>query len=179
MNKINKKILFPVSISAFILLSIWFYINNNYIDVCNVIKENKIISWDSMFPFLENWSKIIFLKDYYNICNKEIKKWDLVAYDYAWNINPLIKVVKIDWKDNVEIDWNIMKINWEVMKNSIWQIYIFSEWEINLISLYIKNWKIPENSYMIFWDNINDSIDSRRFWAISWNDILWKFDIKK
>lgn len=155
------------------------YFINGASNECNVKKEEKTISWDSMYPMLSNGEKVLFLNDYYNVCTWSINKWDIIEYKFAGSDVPLIKILKINSLDNVEIVWNNLKVNWELMKNSIWQEYSFSNWEINLIKLFVTNWKIPDWSYMIFWDNVNNSIDSRKFWAISASDILGKFEIIK
>lgn len=146
---------------------------------CKIEESIKIVDWDSMYPLISNWSEIKFFNYHYKCSKIFPKNWDIVAYKYSWNINNLIKQVKVTDEDIVEISWNNLKINWELMKNSDWQEYIFSDGEIMMISLYINEWKIPKDSYLIFWDNINDSIDSRKFWAVSSNDILWKFEIIK
>lgn len=178
MNKKNTlKYIFVLFLVIFV--SIYIIILNYYNFSCNEEKVEKNIVWDSMSPMISDWDNIRFLKNYYLACWKQIKKWDVILYNYLWWKQKLIKIIKITPKDNLEIFWNRIIINWKIMKNSVWQEYVFSDWEIKLISIYIKDWKIPENSYMIFWDNIYSSTDSRKFWAISINDILWKFDIIK
>jgi signal peptidase I len=137
--------------------------------------EKKTISWNSMYPLLNNWDEINFIRGYYTTNNPKIG--DLVDYNYAWKYN-YIKQVKSTDTDKVEIIWQNLHINWEIMKNSKWEIYKFNDNELKIIWLYVQNWKIPKDSVLIFWDNISVSTDSRKFWAVSKSDLLGKFEIK-
>ena len=139
----------------------------------------KNIEWSSMEPMIKNWEKAKLFVWYYE--NNNLKIWDLVAYDRTWKWKKLyIKILKAKWWDEINFDNKKLFINWKEMLNSVWIEYIFSKNEQKLIQLFIRNWKLKENSYLIFWDNVINSIDSRKFWAIWKKDIIWKFKkIKK
>lgn len=137
-------------------------------------KEEKIIFGDSMAPMLGNGEEVILLRDYYK-CGYPVEKGDVIAYNYGGNGNPLIKLVKATSADKVEIFASRLKINGEIMKNSGGQEYNFTEKEVKMMGLYIKEGRIPKDSYFIFGDNIGDSADSRRFGAVSVTDFLGKF----
>lgn len=148
---------------------------NNFSN-CTIQKVLENINWVSMEPLLKHWWEMYLLKDYYKCWNTP-KLWDIVAYDYKWAKNLLIKIIKADSNSIVEFSWNTLLINWKQMKNSIWDIYKFNDNEIKLMKIYINNNKLPQNSYLIFWDNTVNSRDSRNFWAISVDNIVWKFEL--
>jgi len=158
--------------SLILIITSWFNYRPN---TPKQIYEIKTISWNSMFPLLNNWEEINFIRGYYNTNNPKIG--DLVDYNYAWKYN-YIKQVKATDKDKVEIIGQNLHINWNIMKNSKWEIYKFNDNELKMLWLYVQNWLIPKNSVLIFWDNISVSTDSRKFWAVSKNDLLWKFEKK-
>lgn len=171
-------IILLVILIVFLIAWIIFYDKKINIDKTNqkenIVVTTKTVSGNSMYPMLSNWEKINLMEWYYN--NKEVELWDLVSYNYAWKYE-YIKIVKATSKEKVEIIWSNLYINWEIMKNSESEIYEFTENEIKLLSLYISNNKIPEWSFFIFWDNVKESTDSRKFWAISKQDLFWKFEI--
>lgn len=136
----------------------------------------KSISWNSMEPLVSSWEKLNIHIWHYN-CNK-LSRWDLIAYDFANSWNLYIKILYgLPW-DKILFKNSQLIINNNILKNSTWKEYVFSKDEEKLISLYIINWKLKKWSYLIFWDNISNSTDSRKFWAI-WNkDIIWKFYFK-
>lgn len=175
-------ILSALTIIILILLDI-FYLKNNTTwaeNKCNSNIIEKEVVWSSMYPLLNNGAKINFYSDYYNKCLEKPKNWDIILYNYAWNKIPVIKVIRATENDTITNSWNLLYINWEILKNSNSDIYNFSNPELKMIMLFIKDWKVPEGSFLIFWDNINNSIDSRKFWAINIKDILGKFEtIKK
>ncbi|MDD5032321.1 MAG: signal peptidase I [Patescibacteria group bacterium] len=145
-------------------------------DTC-FTRVEKVIQGDSMAPMLLERENVILLENYYK-CGYQVERDNVVAYDYGGRENPLIKVVKATGADKVEIFNGRLKINDEIMGNSLGQEYIFSEAETKMLGLYIKDGRLPENSYLIFGDNIKDSLDSRRFGAVSANDFLGKFLIE-
>ena len=176
-------IIWFIVIGIFYIYKISFYWVNNELGKSNTCRKinisNKNIEWSSMSPMYNNWDKIDLMIDYYNNCNKKVVKWDIIAYNYWWNKLALIKIVKVTFKDKVIIQNNNLIVNWNILVNSIWNKYMFSEKELNMFRLYIKDGKIPDDSYFIFWDNVANSIDSRKFWAVSKQDFLWKFIQKK
>lgn len=171
-----KKI-YIIIITIFFIASISFFLNCK--DDCFAQLEilEKRIDWTSMEPILVNGRSANLMLDYYNKCGKEVKKWDIIAYDYWGNSKALIKQVKVTSEDRLSFSWLYLLVNGEILVNSKWEKYHFDEHDKQILNLYIKNWKIPHDSFFIFWDNVGNSIDSRKFWAISPVDIIWKFDL--
>lgn len=135
--------------------------------------EEFYVNGDSMVPTLKQEEKVYLIRGYYN--NNDILRDDIVAYDYAGNDRMLIKIVKILPSDEVYINDNKIIVNGEVLTNSVGKEYSFSSKELEMLGLYIKNGRIPSNSYMLFGDNVGHSLDSRNFGAISKSDIVGKF----
>jgi len=144
-------------------------------EICEIVKINKIIEGNSMSPLLQNGQGIVLLENYYK-CGYSVQKGDLVAYHYGGNAHPLIKKVRISAEDEVEIVDNQLQVNGEILKNSIEQEYRFSDAEVQMMKLYLREKHIPQNTFFLFGDNLNDSIDSRKFGAVSSKDFLGKFD---
>jgi hypothetical protein len=142
---------------------------------CKTKDVEYTVSWNSMEPMLKNNSKVKVIDNYYK-CSPNVSRWDVVIYNwYPWE-NSLIKRVRaLPW-DKISVDsktWEL-KINWEVLKNSKKEVYKFSVAEITFLKLYINNGLLQNWAYFIFWDNITNSIDSRKFWAVSIEGFSWK-----
>ncbi|MDD3302919.1 MAG: signal peptidase I [Candidatus Gracilibacteria bacterium] len=170
----NKKI---IVLMIILFVGIGLIFSTKYQQNLNTEKSYQTIeiSGNSMFPLLENGDKIKYLTGYYKENNP--KTGDIIDYNYAGKYS-YIKQIKATDKDNIEIKGNNLYINGKLMKNSNGEIYTFSNNEINVLSLYIKDGKIPQDSYLIFGDNIGNSTDSRKFGAVSKKDIMGKFFIE-
>ncbi len=144
--------------------------------VCEITRVKKVISGNSMTPILQDGGEINLLENYYK-CGKELEKGDIVAYHYAGDDRPLIKIARVLPDDEVEIIEDKMMVNGAFLKNSADQEYSFSEGEVKMLALYIKNKRIPKNTCFLFGDNVDVSTDSRKFGAVSKNDFLGKFEI--
>lgn len=144
----------------------------------NILIEKKI-EGESMEPLIENGSKVLFSDGFYGRSKKTVKNWDIVLYDFKWEDNPIIKFVVARSEDTVVLKNNTLFVNDSEVKNSAWESYNFWQAEQRIMKLYInEKSSIPQNSVFILWDNINDSRDSRKFWAVSMDDILWKITLK-
>lgn len=128
-----------------------------------------------MEPFIKNGEKMILLEKFYGACNEKPKVGDIVAYNYGGNKHLLIKAVRATSADTVEILDATIKINGQFLRNSAGEAYKFTPGEIQLMNLYVRNGHIPPNSYFVFGDNVSNSIDSRKFGAVSADDFLGKF----
>ena len=137
----------------------------------------KIVDGRSMYPHLSPWNKVRLISGYYT--KNTPRTSDIVGYNYGGNKHMLIKIVRATSDDKILLSWNNLLINDKIMSNSAGEVYVFTPWELKLLWLYIKNDHIPEESYLLFGDNITDSIDSRKFWAIDKSDILGKFITKQ
>lgn len=144
-------------------------------DLCEIKKVEKVIDGNSMSPLLKNGENINLLENYYK-CGNEVQKGDLVAYHYGGNERPLIKMVRVISEDEVEIIGKKINVNGEILKNSVEQEYVFSNGEIKMLSLYVKDKHIPKKTFFLFGDNVSVSTDSRKFGAVSSNDFLGKFE---
>lgn len=136
-------------------------------------KENNIVNGDSMQPMLQDQQEIVLIKKYYSCFDPQVG--DIIAYDYAGNDNPIIKIIKATDKDWLEIKNNKLFVNNQVLKNSTEQEYSFSQAEIKVLELYIEDNYLPADAYFVFGDNISSSNDSRVFGAVARSDILGKF----
>ncbi len=136
------------------------------------IQKEFFVKWDSMYPLIKDWETVIVLEDYY--VNNSIEKWDIVLYDFKWTKDPILKSIYVTSDDKVEIIEDNLYVNDKELKNYNWEKYNFNQAELKVLWMYIKNGKIPKNSYFIFGEDINNSIDSRKFWAVSNQDFLWK-----
>lgn len=179
--KKQYKIFFGIAVAVFVWIGIYFLFQNSqvsqeqdYVNSCNLRYEPLLIEGNSMEPLIQNGSKHQYVRGYYK-CWAIPKKEDIVIYNLWMTKNELIKQIRVDSSDRLETKENKLFINGKAMKNSAWETYVFNDAQIKVLELYInENWNIPEDSYLIFWDNITNSIDSRLFWAVHKNDILAK-----
>lgn len=203
---INKKTLFKVFLILIILgilfLFLFLFLKNYFISekfnfkifnkiTSNVVeKENcdfqeviKTVCGNSLEPLVSAGSQIKVLLGYYQ-CN-EIKRNDLVLYDYAGNDIPLLKIVKAIPQDTFKLlaigdNYYNLFINKEIVINSQKFPYIFNEKQYKMLLLYEKDYKniIPQNTYLLLGDRVNGTVDSTVFGLINSADILGKAVIK-
>ncbi len=140
--------------------------------------EERIVRGNSLTGIIEPDETVKIFFGYYD-CN-EIKKNDIVIYNYAGNPDPLIKIVKGVEGDKfafqkTEAGWYIL-INEEILKNSKNQPYILDERGYRMLSLYEKDYTgiIPENAYLIMGNLTSGTTDSSRYGLVHKNDILGK-----
>ncbi len=133
---------------------------------CKTTVNTYNITWVSMQPLILDNSQVQVEDKYYE-CQKNIKRWDIVEV-YFWYWDKMIKILKWLPNDLISFDksWKML-VNWEILKNSKWEEYIFSTEEINNINSFVINWKLRSDAFLIFWDNTKNSIDSRNFWPIA------------
>jgi hypothetical protein len=144
-------------------------------DNCKTKDIEYTINWNSMEPLLKDKSKVNVIDNYYK-CWWKVSLWDTIIYNGYILENQIIKkVMALPW-DKIIIDDKTgeMKINWNILKNSKKETYKFDKNEVNFLKLYINNWVLQDWAYYIFWDNIYNSIDSRKFWAVSIEWFTWK-----
>ena len=154
-------------------LSLFENINEEELQASCYSKKSIKIEGNSMEPLIKNNSIQPMLEWYYK-CN-EFKINDIVVYKYYWSKKLLIKQLKVSSNDKVEIKNNQLYVNDSILVNSKWNTYNFSSAELSVMKMYIKDLHIPKDSYFIFWDNTSVSwLDSRKFWAVSSDDFIWK-----
>jgi len=195
MKKINIILILIIIIIIFVIFNLLFsYINitNNKlvfeqkyklynINDCKIKEEIFKINGFSMEPLILNWSDIKVFMNYYNCDNNIPKSWDIVIFENPYTLEKIIKKIMIVPKDKIEInkEKRTIKANWKVLKNSLDIEYIFYENELKWFEIYLQDGEIIWNTYFLFWDNIYNSRDSRDFWPITLEWILWKVEIKK
>ncbi len=124
------------------------------------------ITWLSMQPLIKDNSQVQVEDKYYE-CQKEIKRWDIVEV-YLWYWEKMIKILK--WLPNDLVSFNEsskMLLNWEILKNSKWEEYVFSSEEIDNINSFVINGKLREDVFLVFWDNTKNLKDSGYSWPIA------------
>ena len=147
---------------------------------CLIIPEHRIVRGNSLVPLIENGQTVKILFGYYK-CN-EIKRGDIVAYDYTGDKNPIIKIAKGIPGDSFKLKetengWNIL-INNEILKNSENNPYLITGNKYKMLSLYEDNCQngIPEKTYLLLGNLISGSVDSTQFGLIDKSGILGKVD---
>jgi len=155
---------------------------NNQIQntTCIIKTQENTVRGTSLTGLIENGQTVKILYGYYN-CN-EIKRNDIVIYNYTGNKNPLIKIIKALPGDKFSLEktsegWNIL-INDEIAKNFNNQYYVLSESGYKMLSLYEKDYKgiIPQNTYLILGNLADGSLDSTKFGLVDKSDIIGKVE---
>lgn len=184
-------IIFLLSLVIFLLLCFLFVYSNNYREFNNAknIIENKIsklndcsikeskyrVNSDDMFPLISK-NKEIKIKNNFYKCWWNITRWDVVLYNSnTLNGTIISRIQGIPW-DKILTNkekWYLF-INWNLLKNSKWKIYIFKDVELAFFELYSPNWILQDWAFLIFWDNIWNITDSRKIWAVSDKWFIWK-----
>ena len=144
-------------------------------------KESFLVKWTSMQPLINNWDKVTLLLNYYNSWFNKIKSWDTIIFENNFTFDKIIKNIKIVPWDELKLnykDWTVF-VNNKLLVNSQNKEYKFNKNEFDLLKIYIKDNKMINNNYYLLWDNINTSIDSRNWWPISKEWILWKVELIK
>ena len=145
---------------------------------CKIQEESFNVKGNSMVPMLKNGIVIKLKLNYYNCDNNKIKYWDIVVFENPYTGEKIIKIASIlPWDKITKDKKNNIKVNWKVLKNSVWEEYKFDELAIRWFDINSNKWIIKENTYFLFWDNIKRSIDSRQNWPISIDWILWKVEL--
>lgn len=145
-------------------------------DDCVTKVELREVRGHSLAPLVNAGSTVKLLYGYYN-CHP-IKRKDIIAYKYAGNDVPVIKIVKAIPGDRFHLQkanngWYIL-INGRVAKNSLNQPYISDERGYDILSGYEKRYQgvIPQDACLIFCNAAGCFLDSRRFGLIEKQDIL-------
>lgn len=127
-----------------------------------------------MSPTLFDWEKVKLVTNYYKY--NDIKRWDIIWFNLKNSWNYVKRIVAIP-KDKI-IFWK----DWYLYINNIKQKedYIISKqkFSINRLSLLLKQLEnydniIPENMYLVLWDNRLKSKDSTWFGLIHKDQIIW------
>lgn len=135
----------------------------------------------SLAPLINQGETIKLLKGYYN-CHP-VEREDIIAYKYAGNDAPIIKLVKAvpgdKWhlKKNEQQNSYQIIVNGKPLKNSEGKYYGIPESKIRMLKLYVQDYPVlPENTYLILGNQISGSLDATRFGLIDKSDILGKVE---
>ncbi|HRS54166.1 MAG TPA: signal peptidase I [Bacteroidales bacterium] len=141
--------------------------------------SKKVVKGKSLEGVIANGSYVIMLYGFYN-CN-EIKRNDIVAYDYKGSKIPLIKMVKglpgdtfVLVPTKFENLYNII-INGDTLREITGMKYEFKEAQYRMLNMYAKAYNniIPPNAYLILGTH-SGTTDSGKFGLIDKRDILGK-----
>ena len=156
-------------------------IKNSEIQDCSVETEEMTVRGTSLNPFIKPEQTIKALFGYYD-CN-EVKRGDIVLFNYAGNKNFVIKIVKGISGDKFELrqsnsGYNII-VNGQIVKNSENEPYLVSGNAYKMLSLYEKDYKgvIPEDAYLLLGNRISGSVDSTTFGLVDKSGIIAKVEI--
>ncbi|MBI4993969.1 signal peptidase I [Candidatus Wolfebacteria bacterium] len=140
--------------------------------------EERVVRGNSLSGLIEPSTSVKILFGFYD-CNK-IRRGDIVAYNYAGNPEPIIKIVKGVEGDKFQLkktssSWNI-SINDKIVENSEGEPYVLNERGYKMLSLYERDYGgvIPLNAYLILGNAANGTLDSSVFGLIDKSDILGK-----
>lgn len=135
----------------------------------------------SLAPLINPGETIKLLYGYYD--NHPVEREDIIAYDYAGNDAPIIKIVKAipgdSWhleKSDQEDSYQII-VNNKPLRNSEDILYQIPESNIQTLKLYAESYPtLPENTYLILGNQVGGSLDSTRFGLIDRSGIIGKVE---
>lgn len=143
--------------------------------------ETVEVRGESLAPQILLGQNVRLLHGYYN-CHP-IQTDDIVAYNYAGNGVPIIKIVKAvpgdKWRIEKDEVLNLYRIivNDLALENSEGKIYRIPEADIKILKLYAASYPvIPPDSYLILGNVVSGSIDSTKFGLVGSKDIIAKVD---
>ncbi|MEA1924505.1 MAG: signal peptidase I [Candidatus Altiarchaeota archaeon] len=137
---------------------------------------------NSLAPLIKPGQTIKLLYRYYD--SHPVDREDIIAYDYAGNSAPIIKIVKAipgdKWhleKDDQRDSYQVI-VNDKPLRNSVDRIYQIPESNIQMLKLYAKSYPtLPEDTYLLLGNQPGGSLDATRFGLIDRTDILGKVEI--
>ncbi len=175
MRKIITVFVGFVALFAFVL-----YLHDS--NGCELKEELKTVRGSSMYPLISEGDVVKALFGYYECY--EIKRGDIILYQYTGNENLLIKSIKGVPGDSFQLQredkrWYIL-VNGEILRNSEEDPYFLHEGSEKMIALYEENHEgvIPKGAYLLFGDNTQSALDSSRFGLVGKGDILAKVEVK-
>jgi len=158
MIKIPKSILgkngkqFLVFLGVALVVGVGFYFWQTYswkigIDItCVEIEEHKITG-RSLEPLLVEGTQIKGLVGYYD-CNP-IERNQIVILEFMTREETFVKKIAGLPGDELEFAEGQVKLNGEILKNSLGEPYLFSEASQRVITIPLKDGKIPEGRFMV------------------------------
>lgn len=136
---------------------------------------------DSLAPLINPGQTIKLVYGYYDY--QPVKREDIIAYNYAGNAVPIIKIIKAipgdkwELKKNDQSDSYRIIVNGQSLKNSLGEFYQIPEAEIKMLKLYVRDYPIiPLNTYLILGNRTAGTLDATRFGLINKKDIIGKVE---
>lgn len=159
---------FLVIFGAILIAGVGFYLWQTYswrigIDTSCVKSGEHNIVGSSMEPLLMEGKKVKGLIGYYD-CN-EIKKEEIAILEFKTREETFVKKIIGVPGDRLEFtEDNQAKLNGEILKNSIGEIYLFSVQAQRIINIPLKDGKIPEARYFVLSEEKGPTaFDSRQY----------------
>lgn len=147
---------------------------------CSVETEERIVRGHSLDPVVNEGQTVRVLQNYY-ACHP-VERGDIIAYRYATNSAPLIKVVKAVEGDVFSLQsnpkgqgWHLL-INNEVARNSEGIPYTIDEHGYQMLMLYVRSYqgRIPARACLLLGNQPDGSLDSTHFGLVSQDDLIGK-----
>ena len=174
-------LVFQEGFRKLILLEEPIIVDSEVREGCSIKVEERIVRGSSLTPLVEAGEIVTILFGYYD-CH-QIRRNDVIAYNYSGRSDPIIKVVKGLPGDTFHLEknnmgWNIL-INNKIVKNSQDEPYLLSEKKSKMLALYESDYQgvIPENSFLILGNLVSGSLDSTRFGLIDKSNTLGKVEL--
>lgn len=178
---IKKRNILLLSIIIIISITLFFadYLSArpNSEQHCYSTEEHEVRG-TSLTGVINERDTIKLLNGYYN-CN-EIKKNEIIAYNYSGNENLIIKIVKAIPGDNFSLreednHYNIW-VNGNILANSKNEPYILNENTKEMLALYEKDYEgiIPPEAYLILGNIDTGTLDSTKFGLVHKDQIIGK-----
>lgn len=174
--------MFILFLVLFLLAGAVFYWKNTKQEFKAEIIDIVTARGDSLVPLLNVDDEIKIVYGYYD--SHSVKREDIVAYEYAGNDVPIVKIVKAVPGDKWRLEYNETDkfykiiVNDEVLRNSEDKDYKIAESSVKMLKLYTKSYPvIPNDAYLILGNKIEGSLDATRFGLIGKSGILGKVEI--
>ena len=174
----NKKMIFMFLAILVIasLIYVFFFKKETEITFLNndcFTEKQRTIDGSSMSPLFKDNEVVTTFENYY-ACN-EIKKGDIVIFNFKTREGDYIKKVLGMPNDLLEIEDGNIKINGEFVLNSEGIKYSLNKIEESILIKPLQSNQIPRNGYLVLGDNVSeDTFDSRKFGYISKDQIIGK-----
>ena len=185
MKNLGKTFFLLGSIISIALASLWFFgfksppvdhtANHNLANQINlscIEVEKHRVKGNSLEPLVPSGAEVYVLRNYYS-CNP-LKRGDIVVFKFKTRKELFVKKLVGMPGDVIEFEGNHLRLNNKILKNSRGEPYIFSERSKRILSIPLKNGKIPENMYLVLGEETKNSFDSREFGYLSKEHILGK-----
>lgn len=134
---------------------------------CLPLETSYLVEGNSMSPLLEDQTKVKVQERYYE-CGGTVHRDDVVIYVSDSTKNEyFVKRVRALPGDSISSTSDgQLTVNGAVLVNSKNEAYNFSKQELFAAQIYAPDGRLREWAYLIYGDNLNNSVDSRKFWAV-------------